>query len=129
MYYNHKSIIFDLFILTNKSSCAIFNIHQYIETRFMNTEQVLIEIGEKIRRHRLNCDLSQKEVAERSGIGLASVARLEDGQGCTLANFIRVLSALNVLESLDAFLPTPPVSPIQLAKLQGKLRQKASRKS
>lgn len=95
----------------------------------MNTEQALNEIGERVRRYRLNRNFSQKEVAERAGIGLASVARLEDGQGSTLANLIRVLTALDALESLDAFLPMPAVSPIQLAKLRGKERRKASKKS
>ena len=74
-------------------------------------------------------DRSQKEIADRAGIGINSVARLEDGKGATLANFIRVLNALEALDSLEAFLPVPAISPIQLAKLQGKLRQKASRKS
>jgi transcriptional regulator with XRE-family HTH domain len=95
----------------------------------MNTEQALNEIGERLKRHRLNRNLSQKEVSERAGIGLASVARLEDGKGSTLANFIRVLTALDALNSLDAFLPMPSISPIQLAKLHGKERQKASKKS
>jgi len=95
----------------------------------MNTEQALNEIGERIRRHRLNRNLSQKEVAERAGIGLASIARLEDGKGSTLSNLIRVLTALDVLDSLDAFLPVPPISPIQLAKLHGKERRKASKKA
>lgn len=95
----------------------------------MNTEQALNEIGERLKRYRLNRNLSQKEVAERAGIGLASVTRLEDGKGSTLANFIRVLTALDALDSLDAFLPMPSISPIQLAKLHGKERQKASKKS
>lgn len=95
----------------------------------MNTEQALIEIGERVRRQRLNRNLSQKEIAGKAGIGLRSVARLEDGQGSTLANLIRVLNALDALESLDAFLPVPEISPIQMAKLQGKVRRKASRKS
>ena len=95
----------------------------------MNTEQALSEIGTRLKRRRLNMDRSQKEIADRAGIGINSVARLEDGKGATLANFIRVLNALEALDSLDAFLPAPTISPIQLAKLQGKLRQKASRKS
>ena len=95
----------------------------------MNTEQALSEIGTRLKRRRLNMDRSQKEIADRAGIGINSVARLEDGKGATLANFIRVLNALDALDSLDAFLPAPAISPIQLAKLQGKLRQKASRKS
>ena len=95
----------------------------------MNTEQALHEIGERIKRYRLNCNLTQKEVAERVGIGLASVARLEDGKGSTLANLIRVLTALDVLESLDSFLPMPSISPIQLAKLHGKERRRSSKQS
>ena len=95
----------------------------------MNTEQALSEIGTRLKRRRLNMDRSQKEIADRAGIGINSVARLEDGKGATLANFIRVLNALEALDSLDAFLPAPASSPIHLAKLQGKLRQKASRKS
>lgn len=95
----------------------------------MNTEQALSEIGTRLKRRRLNMDRSQKEIADRAGIGINSVARLEDGKGATLANFIRVLNALEALDSLDTFLPVPAISPIQLAKLQGKLRQKASRKS
>ena len=95
----------------------------------MNTEQALSEIGTRMQRRRLNMDRSQKEIVDWAGIGINSVARLEDGKGATLANFIRVLNALEALDSLDAFLPAPAISPIQLAKLQGKLRQKASRKS
>ena len=34
--------------------------------------------------------------------------------------------ALNLTEQLDLFLPKPQVSPVQLIKLQGKKRQRAS---
>lgn len=95
----------------------------------MNTEQALIEIGERVRRQRLNRNISQKELAEKAGMGLNSIARLEDGKGSTLANLVRVLNAMDVLQGLEAFLPVPEISPIQLAKLQGKVRRKASKKS
>ena len=95
----------------------------------MNTEQALIEIGERVRRQRLNRNISQKELAEKAGMGLNSIARLEDGKGSTLANLVRVLNAMDVLQGLEAFLPIPEISPIQLAKLQGKVRRKASKKS
>ncbi len=95
----------------------------------MNTQRALIEIGERVRRQRLNRNLSQKESAEKAGIGLNSVARLEDGKGSTLANLVRVLTALGTLDSLDAFLPMAEFSPIQMAKLHGKERRKASKKT
>ena len=42
----------------------------------MNTEQALSEIGTRLKRRRLNMDRSQKEIADRAGIGINSVARL-----------------------------------------------------
>ncbi len=94
----------------------------------MNTQQTLKEIGEKVRRYRLNCNLSRNEVAKNAGISLMSVVRLEEGDGSTLGNFIRVLTAIGAKSDFDAFLPMPPVSPIQLAKLNGKKRKRASKK-
>ena len=95
----------------------------------MNTKEALTEIGMRLKRRRLNMDISQKEIAEKAGIGINSVARLEDGKGSTLANFIRILNALDAMKDFDAFLPVPAISPIQLARMQGKIRQKASRRS
>lgn len=44
-----------------------------------------------------------------------------------MATLLSVLRALGRLENLDAFLPDPGMSPIQLAKLKGRERQRASR--
>ncbi len=94
----------------------------------MNTQETLKLIGEKIRRYRLNRNMSRKEVSQICGVSLMSVVRLEEGAGSTLSNFIRILSALDALESFDAFLPLPAISPLQLAKLEGKVRERASKK-
>lgn len=37
------------------------------------------------------------------------------------------MQALSLTEQLDLFLPKQPISPLQLAKLQGKKRQRASK--
>ena len=58
----------------------------------MNTEQALSEIGTRLKRRRLNMDRSQKEIADRAGIGINSVARLEDGkEGWLPASAIEVI--------------------------------------
>lgn len=43
-----------------------------------------------------------------------------------MATLLAVLRALGRLESLDGFLPEPEISPIQLAELKGKRRQRAT---
>ena len=83
-------------------------------------------IGERIQRERLNQNLTQEEMARRAGIGVRTVRSLEAGQKTTVETLVRVLRALGKLAALDAFLPEPGLSPLQLAKLQGRERQRAS---
>ncbi len=83
-------------------------------------------MGERIQRERLNQNLTQEELAECAGIGVRTVRSLEAGQKPTVETLIRALRALGRLGTIDAFLPEPGLSPLQLAKLQGRERQRAS---
>jgi putative transcriptional regulator len=92
----------------------------------MSDKAVMELIGDRTRRERLNQNLTQQELAERAGLGLRTVKSLEAGQRPTLETMVRALRALNRLGAIDAFLPEPGLSPLQLAKLQGRSRQRAS---
>lgn len=83
------------------------------------------ELGERLQQARLNSDLTQTEVAELAGLSRKAVLNAEKGKA-SLEVFVAILVALNLTSQLDLFLPKPAVSPIQLAKLQGKRRQRAS---
>jgi len=71
--------------------------------------------------------VSQAALAREAGIARKTITNLEAGEGCSMGTLLAVLRALGRLENLDAFLPDPGVSPIQLAKLKGRQRQRASR--
>lgn len=92
----------------------------------MSNEAVLRALGERASQQRLNKDISQTELAKRAGVGRIVVQRLEGGRGCTLESLIRILRALGLLQQLDSVLPELGPSPIQLAKLKGRERQRAS---
>ena len=92
----------------------------------MSNQAILRVIGERAGQQRLNQDISQTDLANRAGVARIVVQRLESGRGCTLESLIRILRALGLLNQLDAFLPEPGPSPIQLAKLNGRERQRAS---
>lgn len=83
------------------------------------------ELGERLKQARLNNDLTQAEVAELVGIARKTVLNAEKGK-VQLEIFVAIMSALNLTEQLDLFLPKQEISPIQLAKLQGKKRKRAS---
>lgn len=84
------------------------------------------QLGERLKLARLNKNMTQADVAQFIGISRRAVINAEKGKA-TLEVFVAILSALNLTAQLDLFLPQQPISPIQLAKLQGKKRQRASR--
>lgn len=83
------------------------------------------ELGERLKQVRLNHDLTQVEVARLAGITRKAVLNAEKGK-VQLEVFIAILAALNVTEQLERFLPRQDISPIQLSRLQGRKRQRAS---
>ena len=90
---------------------------------------ILQEVGARVARQRLNKNLTQAELADRSGISLATLKRIEHGSHATLfVNMLNVLHALGVEQNLDQIIPEIPLSPVQLAKLQGSVRKRAGRK-
>ena len=83
------------------------------------------EIGERLKQARLNQDLTQSEVANLAGVARKTVLNAEKGK-VQLEILIAIMMALNLTDHLDLFLPIQEISPLQLAKLQGKKRQRAS---
>ncbi len=94
---------------------------------FTNKE-LLAEIGSRLRRERMNQDLTQDMLADRTGLRQATISRVERGHDFTVETMIEILRALDRLESLDAFLPAPSPSPIELAQRQGHERQRVRRR-
>jgi len=93
----------------------------------MSDLAILREIGRRIKRKRLDKNWSQKKLAETAGLNRTTIGEIERGAPSGMITFIQVLRSLDVLEELNAFLPEPGISPLQLAKLKGKERLRASR--
>lgn len=92
----------------------------------LNNQAIREEIGDRVRRERLNQNITQEALANAAGLSRRVVLDLEAGKGCSLRSFIEILRALRKLDQLNALLPDPGISPLQLARLQGKKRQRAS---
>jgi DNA-binding XRE family transcriptional regulator len=92
----------------------------------MSERAVLEELGRRLQDARLNANLAQAEVARKAGVSRRALQNLERGRVCTLPLLIRVLRVLGKLQQLEALLPETGPSPIQLAKLKGRERQRAT---
>ena len=88
-------------------------------------DEILKELGARLRAYRLQKNLSQRELAVRAGVNRTTIRDAELGKDFQLSTLVKLLRALGRLGDLDAFIPAPSVSPIQLMKRQGKLRQRA----
>jgi transcriptional regulator with XRE-family HTH domain len=84
------------------------------------------DLGARLQAHRLNQNLSQAELAAATGLARKTITNLETGHGGTLLTLIAVLRGLNLLGQFEAFIPAPGPSPIQLVKLAGKQRRRAT---
>lgn len=62
--------------------------------------RALRQLGDDITTWRKLRHLTRQEVAERAGVGLQTVRRLEVGEGATLENLLRVARALGVLDQV-----------------------------
>lgn len=91
----------------------------------MSPAALAAQLGQRLKQTRLNANLTQDEVARRAGLSRRAVLGAESGK-VQLETFIGILEALHCTGQLNNFLPEPPLSPIQLAKLHGKSRQRAS---
>ena len=83
-------------------------------------------LGRRLARHRLNRNLTQAEVAAEAGVSTLTVQRIEQGRSSQATNLIRILRALGLLDNLDSLVPEPAISPIQQARMRGRIRQRAS---
>lgn len=83
------------------------------------------EIGHRVRSLRLRKNLTRQQVADKAALSLNPIKSLESGKG-KLGTLIAVLRELGALDSLDGFIPEPLISPLQLARQNGKKRRRAS---
>ena len=88
---------------------------------------IAAELGARLKQARLNIDLTQEQVAQKAGLTRKAMIKAEKGDA-KLDVLVAILQALGLTEQLARFIPEQPISPVQLAKLSGKQRQRSSGK-
>ena len=91
----------------------------------LNNKQILTELGESLKRKRINVHLTQRDLAEKVGVSLYTVTGMEKGRNVSLDTFIAVLRQTGHLELLyHLFLKPEPIAPDVLLKLEQKKKRR-----
>ena len=91
--------------------------------------EIMREIGRRLKRKRLEKNMSQQRLADMAGLNRMTISEIERGSPFGVLTLVQILRALDALDEMDSFLPDPGISPLQLAKMKGKERHRASSQS
>jgi transcriptional regulator with XRE-family HTH domain len=91
-------------------------------------EAILAELGGRLAQRRLELQLTQEMLAEQAGVSKRTVERIEAGAATQMSTLIRILRVLELLDRLETLMPEAGPRPMDLIKLKGKARKRASGK-
>ena len=90
---------------------------------FSSTQEVLKELGRRIKKTRISMSVTQEEMAERTGLSKRTISNLETGKDVSLSTLIDILRAENLLQNMDLITPDEGIRPSQIVAL-GKMRER-----
>jgi len=91
-------------------------------------DTALKELGTRLARRRLDLGITQAEAAEAAGLGKRTVERIEAGGDTQMSTLIRLLQVLDLMDGVERLVPEAGPRPMELLKLRGKERKRASSK-
>lgn len=96
------------------------------------TDKALLQlIGKRLKEERLAQDISQSELAKRSGVSQPSICAIEKGSNASLLSIIALLRAMDKLDMLSELTKEKPLSPITYSEMikKAQSRKRASHKT
>ena len=112
--------------------CKEIAIYHYMDNLSYTTNQDIIALlCQRLKEYRLAARISQKEMAEKSGVSLTTISHLEQGvnRNITLNNFISLLRVLGMEQRLSDLLPELPVPPMALKQMNKYIPKRVRRNS
>ena len=78
----------------------------------------------RLKRARLDANLTQHALADRTGVSPKTISNAEDSAQVSLDTLVRLLDGLGRLNELGLLLAEPGLSPLAVARQKGKVRQR-----
>ena len=92
--------------------CKEVAIYDYMNRDdYISNQDIIALLFQRLKEYRLAARMSQKELAERSGVGLTTICHLEQGanRNITLNNFNKLMRADGMKPRIREKLPDQPM--------------------
>ncbi len=91
---------------------------------------ILETLSKRVKEYRLAARMSQRELAEKSGVSYTTISHFEQGKNTnlTLSNFISLLRTIGMERRLVELLPELPVPPMALREINKLIPKRVRRK-
>ena len=92
-------------------------------TAISSNEEMMRELGRRIRETRIDMGMTQTEIAGKAGVTKRTISRIENGEDLTVSTLLNVLRALHLAQNVDALVPEAVIRPsVLMAGMKKKQR-------
>ena len=90
--------------------------------------EVLQDIANKIKKKRISLNISQEDVAIKTGLSKHTISNIENGNSYTMDSFIKVMRYLGMISNLETVISDIIMDPNKIKGGQAPKRVKMSKK-
>jgi len=85
---------------------------EYLDIVERSDNDIIVDLGKRFKAYRIALRLTQKDIAEQSGVSVMTIVRFENGEkkSIGLQNFIALMRAIQRLDSIAFAIPQMPDS-------------------
>ncbi len=96
---------------------------------FNSDNQIVSEIGERLKASRIRANLTQLQLSQQSGVAKSTVERAEKGESIQLLSLIKLMRALNCLGGFETLVPRSEATPLEYVISENKKRYRVRESS
>ncbi|MCM1309899.1 MAG: helix-turn-helix domain-containing protein [Bacteroides sp.] len=102
-----------------------------VQPDYISNNDILDLLAKRVKEYRLAARISQRELAEQSGVGYTTISHFEQGKHTNLSlnNFISLLRCVGMERNLLELLPELPMPPMALREINKLIPKRVRRKS
>jgi transcriptional regulator with XRE-family HTH domain len=96
---------------------------------FLTEKEILEEIGKRLKKIRVQHNLTQQALCEEVGLSVTTISQIEQGKSTTVESLIRILMRLNRIKDLESVFRVAENLELKLKFEKAKLKSDRTRAS